>query len=167
MTRVIGPLPYVKYFMQALEMKIPPPLVAALIAAGMWLLARVTPALEIPRSLRIGAAIVLAFAGIAMAMAGFIAFHRVKTTVSPIHPEETNALVTSGIFNRTRNPMYLGLLVVLLAWSVYLSAPWALAGLPAFVLYIDRFQIAPEERVLAAKFGSEFTAYAERVRRWL
>ncbi len=153
--------------MHALELKIPPPIIAVLVGAGMWLLARVTPVLEILAPIRFGAAIAVALAGLGTAVSAFVSFRRAKTTVSPINPEETSALVTSGIFSRTRNPMYLGLLLVLTAWAVYLSAPWALLGLPVFVLYINRFQIAPEERFLAAKFGSEFTAYQGKVRRWL
>ncbi len=153
--------------MKTLELKIPPPIVAVLIGIGMWLLARVTPTFAMPGALRLGAAGVLALAGIGIALAGVIALSRAKTTVTPINPDKTTAMVTSGIFRRTRNPMYVGLLFVVAAWAVFLSAPWALVGLPAFAFYIGRFQIAPEERILAAKFGNEFTAYQQKVRRWL
>lgn len=57
--------------------------------------------------------------------------------------------------------------MLLLAWACYLAAPWALVGVLAFVLYIQRFQIAPEERALAQIFGDEFQRYRAQVRRWL
>jgi protein-S-isoprenylcysteine O-methyltransferase Ste14 len=63
--------------------------------------------------------------------------------------------------------MYLGLLVVLVAWAVYLSRPLALLVVPVYVLYITRFQIVPEERVLGSLFGTAYSTYRERVGRWL
>jgi protein-S-isoprenylcysteine O-methyltransferase Ste14 len=63
--------------------------------------------------------------------------------------------------------MYVGLLLVLIAWAAYLTSAWALLGPLGFVLYISRFQIAPEERVLSTLFGAEYTAYQSKVRRWL
>ncbi len=72
-----------------------------------------------------------------------------------------------GIYSITRNPMYLGLLFVLTAWSIFLANPLPFLMLPVFMLYINRFQIAPEERALTALFGSDFAAYQSRVRRWI
>jgi len=82
-------------------------------------------------------------------------------------PEKASSLVTTGIYRFTRNPMYLGLLFVLFAWAVFLASVWALLGPVAFVFYIDRFQIAPEEAILAGMFGAAYTEYKARVRRWL
>ena len=76
-------------------------------------------------------------------------------------------LLTSGPYAFTRNPMYLGLLLVLLGWAAYLSNALACVFLPAFVLYMNRFQIGPEERALAALFGQAFLDYKNRVRRWV
>jgi protein-S-isoprenylcysteine O-methyltransferase Ste14 len=76
-------------------------------------------------------------------------------------------MVTSGVYRHTRNPMYLGMLCLLGAWAAWLGNAAALLGLPAFVAYMNRFQIAPEERALAQRFGAAFDAYAARVRRWL
>jgi protein-S-isoprenylcysteine O-methyltransferase Ste14 len=84
-----------------------------------------------------------------------------------LKPETATSLVTNGVYRYTRNPMYLGMLLVLLAWAIYLSAPAALMGPIAFWLYIQRFQIQPEERALVAMFGSAFTDYMSRVRRWI
>ena len=152
---------------KSLELKIPPPAVAALIAAAMWGISLITPLLDVPLFTRVSAAIVLALTGGGFSLAGVISFRRAKTTVNPMKPETATSLVSSGIYSVTRNPMYVGLLLVLLAWAIYLSSAWALLGPVGFVLYISRFQIAPEERVLSTLFGSEYTAYQSKVRRWL
>ena len=95
-----------------------------------------------------------------------IMFRREGTEVSPTSPANRK-LVTIGPYRFTRNPMYLGLLLELLGWAAFLANPLALLLVPAFVLYINRFQIKPEERSLSALFGGEYGAYRERVRRWL
>jgi len=123
--------------------------------------------LELPFVVRIVAFIVIALAGGAMAIAGNREFKRARTTISPLKPENSTALVTSGIYRFTRNPMYVGLTLLVLGWAAFLCSAWALLGPVVFVLYISRFQIAPEERVLSAKFGTAYADYALRVRRWL
>jgi protein-S-isoprenylcysteine O-methyltransferase Ste14 len=153
--------------MKALECKIPPPIVALLTAAMMWGIAKVAPAVEIGAGLRFALVALLATIGGIFAFSGFQAFGQAKTTISPINIEEASALVTTGIYRTTRNPMYLGLLMLLLAFAAYLAAPLALLGPLAFALFITRFQIIPEERVLSAKFGDAYRAYQAQVRRWL
>jgi protein-S-isoprenylcysteine O-methyltransferase Ste14 len=153
--------------MQALELKIPPPVVALLAAGAMWGIARLAPIVEIPDPWRVAAAIVCGLAGFAVSIAGIVSFRLAKTTVNPMKPEETSALVRSGIYRRTRNPMYLGSVLILTAWAVFLSSAWALLGAGVFVLYMNRFQISPEERILAQLFGASYADYRSRVRRWL
>jgi protein-S-isoprenylcysteine O-methyltransferase Ste14 len=153
----------------SLELKIPP-LVVVLIAAGLMLLMRwLTPMLAVPLDLdvRMWAALPLLTAGVAVAVAGVLQFRRSRTTVNPMTPERTSALVSSGIYRYTRNPMYAGMLLALLAFAIVLASPASLLMLPAFVVYMNRFQIMPEERELARHFGAEFQAYRARVRRWL
>lgn len=150
-----------------LELRIPPPAVALLIACAMWGMSFVAPLLAAPASIRIAAAMTFALIGAAISLAGVISFRRARTTVNPMKPESTSALVRSGVYRLTRNPMYLGMLFVLIAWAVFLFSAWALLGPAVFVLYMDRFQIGPEERVLSAMFGAEYLAYMSRVRRWL
>jgi protein-S-isoprenylcysteine O-methyltransferase Ste14 len=99
-----------------------------------------------PNLARVTTAIAIAMAGIVIAILGVIALRRAKTTVSPLKPEATSSIVTSGVYGFTRNPMYLGLALALLAWAVFVSSAWALLGPVAFVLYMNRFQIIPEER---------------------
>ena len=153
--------------MRWLELKVPPVLLFALLAAAMYGLARVLPAWTLTLPWRVGAAATLAATGIAIALAGVAAFRQSRTTVHPHHPERASAVVTHGIYRWTRNPMYLGLLLALAGWAVFLANAATLAALPAFVAWMNRFQIAPEERVLAAKFGPEYASYCARVRRWL
>ena len=150
-----------------LDLKIPPPVIAALVGGAMWGISLSLPLLEIPDLVRRATALILALAGIGLSVTGVISFNHAKTTVNPMKPESTSALVCSGIYSVTRNPMYLGGLIILIAWALFLSSAWALLGPLAFVLYINRFQIAPEEQVLSDKFGAEYLAYQARVRRWL
>lgn len=153
--------------MNTLELKIPPPVVALLFALLMWLVSSLGGASGIPFGYRLGVAIVVASLGVVIGFSAMAAFVRNKTTMNPTRPGATSALVTNGVFRWTRNPMYLSLVLYLLAWAVYLSNWLALLLLPLFVLYMDRFQIKPEERALSVLFGPEYASYQSRVRRWL
>jgi protein-S-isoprenylcysteine O-methyltransferase Ste14 len=133
----------------------------------MWATSRLAPLLQIPGALRLGTAAAVLLVGIGFSVGGVLAFRRARTTLNPTKPEQASSLVRSGVYRVTRNPMYVGLLCVLVAWAVFLSSAWALLGPLIFVLYIGRFQIAPEERALAKLFGSEFADYQAKVRRWL
>jgi protein-S-isoprenylcysteine O-methyltransferase Ste14 len=150
-----------------LELRIPPPVVGLTIAAGMWALADIPPVLQLPTLVRRLAAGMLGVAGVAAAIGGVVSFHRAKTTVNPLKPETSAALVSSGVYAFSRNPMYLGMALVLFAWAVYLPSAWSLVGPVFFAAYITRFQIIPEERVLDGVFGAPFAEYKKRVRRWL
>ena len=150
-----------------LDNRIPPPLVAALVAVGMWSISWLGPRLTLASGAKYWAVAILAAAGLAFAVTGIMAFRASRTTVNPLEPELTSALVTNGVYRVTRNPMYVGMALLLLAWAVNLGAVLPFAGVVVFVLYITRFQIQPEERVLARKFGDAFSTYATRTRRWL
>ena len=153
--------------MRALELRIPPPIVALLSAAIMWVIARVMPPVEMPGLIRVTTAIALALAGVVIAISGVIAIRRANTTLNPLKPETTSTIVTSGVYRFTRNPMYVGLAFVLLAWAVFMSSAWSLLGVVCFILYMNRFQIMPEERVLSGMFAASYAAYRAKVRRWL
>ena len=153
--------------MKWLELKIPPPAIALLCAASMWAIARNTLPYFIRPELKWALIVIFVVMGIVFAMAGVFAFHRKKTTVNPLHPEKSSSLVTHGVYRITRNPMYCGMGFFLLAWAIFLDSPMALLGLPIFIFYISRFQIIPEEKILAKLFGETFTNYQTQVRRWL
>lgn len=152
--------------MAALELKVPPPLIAALVALGLYAGARISPdglILTIP-FFWIG--LVLATAMLVGASA-VLHFFRAGTTAHPHCPEKTRVLVARGIYRVSRNPMYLALLLILIAWSLHLGWLFSPLGWGLFVVCITRFQIRPEERVLTRLFGDEYRDYCQRVRRWL
>ena len=153
--------------MNSLETKVPPPAVVTVVAVAMWGASKLAPLFQVPSALRLGAAVAIVLVGIGFSAAGVLAFRRARTTVNPTTPEKATSLVSSGVYRITRNPMYVGLFCVLVAWAVFLSSAWALLGPVAFALYIDRFQIAPEERALTKLFSSEYADYQAKVRRWL
>lgn len=153
--------------MRALELKMPPMLLAVLLLPVMWGLSLCTPRIAIPDAARTAAALLISVAGATFITLGILAFRRSGTTVDPTRPGKTTAFVASGVYRVTRNPMYLGALLLLVAWAVFLAAPWAFAGPAFFFFYINRFQIEPEERILAGLFGEEYSRYMARVRRWL
>jgi protein-S-isoprenylcysteine O-methyltransferase Ste14 len=153
--------------MHALELKVPPPAFVLFIALLMGLISWTVPQFGFDFHRRVPIAVVLALAGTIISVLGVAAFKRAKTTVNPMNPESTTSIVVSGVYKISRNPMYLGLLLILGGWAVYLSNWLAFLLLPIFVIYLNRFQIEPEERALRSKFREEFRAYESRVRRWL
>jgi protein-S-isoprenylcysteine O-methyltransferase Ste14 len=153
--------------MSRLELRIPPDLVW-LAAAGLVLLtATATPRLHVSLAWRGPAAAVLIGAGVVLIAAARAALARADTTFSPVAPARSSSLVTTGVYRFTRNPMYAGMTIALVALAVLLSSPGAVALSVAFVAYIDRFQVRPEERVLRVLFGADYDAYRARVRRWV
>lgn len=153
--------------MKSLENRIPPPLVAALFGLAMWVLSLVAPGVGLDPLLRWTLSLLALLLGVLVSVMGVISFQRARTTVNPLRPETATKLVSSGIYRFTRNPMYLGVAFLLVSLAVWLAFPWSLLGVLGFVLYMNRFQIVPEERALASLFGAEFEDYRQKVRRWL
>ncbi len=151
----------------SLELRVPPLAVAAIAALCMWLLSRWTPGLAWGEHWRLGISLLLLVTGVLVAVAGVLEFRRARTTVNPTTPQAASSMVRSGIYRHTRNPMYLGMLLMLAGWAAWLASPVAAVVLPGFVLYINRFQVEPEERILTRLFAGEFDAYRQSVRRWL
>lgn len=153
--------------MSALELKIPPVIVGFMTAALSWAAAKALPRFDISGpGLRFAAA-GCAVAGAVVSLMGIAAFRRAKTTVNPMKPGSASALVATGIYRVSRNPMYLGFLLILIAWAAFLGNAISLLVPAAFVLYMNRFQIQPEEKALAASFGDQYAAYKSAVRRWI
>lgn len=133
-----------------------------------WGLAAAFPGghlLALPCSGAVGVALLLA--GIALNLAPKHHFRRAGTTVNPLRPDASSALVQSGLHRVSRNPMYLGHAVILLGVAVVLGNAAALGAVLLYMAYVTRFQILPEERALQARFGADYLDYARRVRRWL
>jgi protein-S-isoprenylcysteine O-methyltransferase Ste14 len=144
----------------------PPAVLAALIAGGMWLIDHFLYHGE-PSVLQFYTGSPIALVGGLISAAGLLTFWRANTTVNPVHPERTATLITSGVFHFSRNPIYLGLVITLFGLSMRLGSLPVLVGPLIFALYVQYFQILPEERILAAVFEEEYARYKTRVRRWL
>lgn len=153
--------------MSWLDHKIPPPVIALACAGLAWAMARYTPAFAYPLPGRLPIAALLVLSGFALDMGGILVFRNAKTTISPLSPEKSTCIVQGGPYKFTRNPMYVGLAIFLLAYCVYLANPISLFSVLAFVAYITRFQIIPEERLLLSRFGQPYASYTRSVRRWL
>lgn len=152
--------------MPSLESKIPPPAVVLVLGGLMWLVSRAAPSFQFAVPGRSWVAVGLVSAGFLIGITGVVTFRRAKTTVDPTKPR-ASSLVTWGVYSISRNPMYLGGLVMLLGWALFLSNALTALFLPVYILYINRFQIAPEERALTGLFGATYAAYQGRARRWL
>ena len=150
-----------------LALRVPPVALSVILAALMWAASRTWPSWRLVIPGRTFVALALFLAAAAIGIAGVRAFHRARTTSNPLRPERASSLVSQGIYRHTRNPMYVALALALLAWAVWLGHALAPAGVVAFVAWMNRFQIAPEERALQALFGEEFERYCAEVRRWL
>jgi protein-S-isoprenylcysteine O-methyltransferase Ste14 len=152
---------------RGLELKIPPVVVVCAAVLLMWLLARTATDFAFAMPGRRALGVLFFVGGLAVSASGFFQFRRARTTVDPRRPSASSALVRAGIYRFTRNPMYVGLGLVLLGWAISLANALAFLLLPAYVLYMSRFQIGPEERALQETFGDEYSDYRTRVRRWL
>jgi protein-S-isoprenylcysteine O-methyltransferase Ste14 len=150
-----------------LDLKVPPDIVALLVAALMWLVSLGTPSLTLPAALRVLAAGVFFVGGAVLIVAARVELARARTTFSPVAPERARRVVTTGVYRFSRNPMYLGTLLSLVAFGVLLANPLAVLVSALFAGYINRFQIVPEERILQRRFGSTYDQYLSAVRRWI
>lgn len=148
--------------------RLPPLALTLLLAVLMWGAARGWPQFFFHWPPARGLAVAVGLVGTVICLLGVASFRRAGTTVNPTRPEGASALVVGGIYRYSRNPMYLGFVLGLVAWGLWLSSTLALACGPLlFVLCLNWLQIIPEERVLEAKFGDSYRTYKNQVRRWL
>ena len=151
--------------MKWLELKIPPLLVALIFGFLIWVMPN---PYEISNSIVVYVCSgILFFIGSLVSILGVWEFKKQKTTVNPMSPQESNSLVIRGIYKFTKNPMYLGFLLWLLSLGVFVRNPFSLILSVGFVLYMNYFQIIPEERILADSFGEDYLKYKSSVRRWI
>ncbi len=153
--------------MRTLDTKIPAPVVAIIIGIlTKWYAYSASIAID-PTPVRMQIGVGLAQFSALIAVVAMACFWHARTTINPLDPRRASQLVTSGIFRWSRNPMYLSLLLLLVAYAIRLDSLAVWFGPVAFVAYVTRFQILPEERVLAEKFGDAYVAYKDRTRRWI
>ena len=151
-----------------LATRVPPPVVAAFVGLLMWVDTRIFDGGALSGWGYDVAGVVVAVGGLSFAMWGLREFGRARTTFDPHRLDETSALVTSGAYRFSRNPMYVGLAALLAGFGLVLGEVLALVfGVLLFVVLLTVLQIRPEERMLSAKFGAEYETYRSRVRRWL
>lgn len=153
--------------MSVLDHKIPPPIIGLSCAALAWAVSWLTPRFDFDWPLQAAAAGVLALLGAGLDLWALFAFRSARTTVNPLAPGRSSAVVLAGPYRFSRNPMYLGMALLLLAWCVFLGNPLTAVSVVLFCAYITRFQILPEERALLAKFGAPYASYLSEVRRWI
>ena len=147
-----------------LELKILPPVIVGVGGLLNWFATHWVNDLFSPPWLLIAALMVVS--GV-IGVAGVLGCLRCKTTLHPWNPGETRVLVTQGVFRLSRNPMYLALLLLLLAYYLYQPTWFSPLVFVVVTWYLTRFQILPEERILSEKFGDQYAQYASSVRRWL
>ncbi|SIQ56898.1 methyltransferase family protein [Maribacter ulvicola] len=149
-----------------MELKVPPVLVFLCFGLMMFLLAEFLPIGYFDFLGRLLLAKLLIGIGVFTALFALVQFRKVKTTIDPLNPDKASNLVVGGIFKFSRNPMYLALLLLLLALGVFLGNAFNILIAAGFVSYMNRFQIIPEEQILLGKFGRSFKDYCILTRRW-
>jgi len=149
------------------QLRIPPPIVALLAAIMMWVLHQWLPVSRwtAPPWTWLGS--ILCMLGVGIVAIAVAHFRRVRTTINPMQPDGASTLVTDGVFRISRNPMYLGLTLLLVGWAMLLesASPWLVP--PVFVAVTTLWQILPEERALGRLFGQPYVAYRQRIPRWI
>jgi protein-S-isoprenylcysteine O-methyltransferase Ste14 len=133
----------------------------------IWKLSELLPTHAIDTGIRHGIAYTLFGMAGAIDIWALLSFRKQKTTIDPRYPHKTSSIVTGGIYHYTRNPMYLGLVLILSAITIYFAARFGFFVVAAFILYMNVFQIRPEEEALEKQFGEEYLSYKTRVRRWI
>ncbi|MEL7099867.1 MAG: isoprenylcysteine carboxylmethyltransferase family protein [Pseudomonadota bacterium] len=143
-----------------------PPLWLALFVALAWAQMRMLPAgLSLAGPVAHLLAGLLIGAGVLLMALALVEFGRHRTTVIPHNTPTT--IIQTGVFSRTRNPIYLGDALVLAGAVLWLDAVLSLVLIPIFVWWIERRFIIPEEARMRQAFGPSFEAYARKVRRWV
>ena len=150
-----------------LKLKIPPPVYMLIFASGMWWLSLHFPIAEFIPSPWNKLGLVLIASAILLDVSSLFLFFKRKTTPNPLAPKNASHLVTNGMYQYSRNPMYVGLVVLLTGWAIYLAALTPFLLIPVFIFVLTIQQIMPEEDILEEKFGTEYLEYKQSVRRWL
>ena len=146
-------------------LKIPPPLIVLILVFSNFLSTKKIDVIQIPNQTVFS--IIILLIGILILIIPVSKFIKSKTTIDPIKFKKVNNLVTSGIYKYSRNPMYLGLLMIVISSSVLYLNIYSIAT-PFFFYYLmNRFQIKREEVFLTKKFGKEYLFYKARTRRWI
>ena len=148
-----------------METKIPPPVVTLIFGFAIYLSRKIFPEIEIQYASFFGMFLLLL--GFFILISAVKLFRNDKTTVNPLSPEQATKLVTNGIFKISRNPMYLGMAVILASVAVFFNIIGGIIFMALFCLYITKFQIIPEEKAMKELFAQDFERYMQATRRWV
>ena len=148
-----------------LDKRVPPPIVTLIFAAIIYLSAEYF--YQFYFFYQVIVSFIVALIGICILSVAIVQFKQFKTTVNPLKPESASVLVTSGIYKFSRNPMYLGMLLLIIGLWINTGAILGFIILPSYVAYLSYFQILPEERAMKAVFSGDYEVYCQQVRRWL
>ena len=148
-----------------MKTKIPPPIIALVMIVLIYL----SSLLIVPTTFNYqnSLSILVLIMGLACVLPSFRLFARYKTTISPLTPSDTAALVTEGMYRYSRNPMYLGLLLITIASTIWFGTWLGIIINIVFIFLINFLQIIPEEEALLEIFGEEYEEYKKNVRRWI
>ena len=145
--------------------KIPPPLVVLILVISTFFSSKKIDLIQIPFQNLIS--IFILSIGILILLNPVLKFKKSKTTINPIKFKKVNKLVTSGIYKYSTNPMYLGLLMIVISSSIFYLNIYSILTPLFFYLWINRFQIKREEVFLTEKFGEDYLSYKKKTRRWI
>ena len=148
-----------------METKIPPPIVTLVFGLSIYFSRGIFQLVEIKYSFYFG--ILLLILGFIILISAVRLFRKDETTVNPLSPEQATKLVTDGIFKYSRNPMYLGMALVLGSIAVFFNLIGGIILVALFCAYITKFQILPEERAMRDLFSDDFDKYTKVTRRWI
>ena len=148
-----------------IKTKFPPPLVALTFGFLINYTKNIFPKIEVKNEFIFGSFMIIS--GLIIILSATILFKKYQTTITPLNPSNATKLITDGIYKFSRNPMYLGLLFVLLGISIILNPTGGFFLIPLFILYLNFFQIIPEENAMVDLFKDEFLEYKKSVRRWI
>ncbi|MEQ8219619.1 MAG: isoprenylcysteine carboxylmethyltransferase family protein [Arenibacter sp.] len=149
-----------------MKLKIPPLVVTFIFALFMYLLATYLPVGYFDFFGRNYLTYLLFFLAVLIGVVTLFQFLGSKTSIDPLVPSKASKLVTGGLYQYSRNPMYLALLLLLLTWGLYLGNAFNTLLAAGFVYYMNTYQIIPEEEALTNMFGKEYQKYCVMVRRW-
>jgi len=150
-----------------MRLKIPPVLVFGVTALLMWVISNQISMEILEFSVNRWLVYSLGSIGVILGILGVVQFSVSKTTVNPHKPENSSSVVKNGVYKYTRNPMYFGLLIVLIACAMYFGSGYSFLMIPIFIWYMNTYQIKPEEEILIQLFGDEYKEYQQKVRRWI
>jgi protein-S-isoprenylcysteine O-methyltransferase Ste14 len=153
--------------MKRLQNKIPPPVITLIIALAMWGLDFYCPIYVISDKYSWILGFLFISTGLFLDIVSFLGFTKNKTTVNPLRPDKSSSLVVDGFYRYTRNPMYLGMLLVLCGIAFLFGSVLVFIMLPIFIVIINELQIKPEENALTKIFDVSYLDYKKKVRRWL